>query len=46
MNAVFPILSANDVYSTRKTSQCNQSDVGISRAMELDLCANGVFELE
>jgi len=46
MNAVFPVSSANDVNSTKKTSQFNQSDVGISKAMELHSCSNGVFELE
>jgi len=46
MNAVFPVSSANDVNSTRKTSQFNQSDVGISKAMELHSCSYGVFELE
>ena len=39
MNAVFPISSANDASSTKKTSQFNQSDVGISKEMELHSCS-------
>jgi len=46
MNAVFPVSSANDVNSIKKTSQFNESDVGISKEMELHSCNNSVFELK
>jgi len=46
MNAVFPVSSANDLNSIKKTSQFNESDVGISKEMELHSCNNSVFELK
>ena len=42
MKAIFPHSSANDVNSTKKTSQFDQRDVDMSKAMEL----HSVFELE